>query len=633
MFKQAKWIWMTSKPNKDEYGEFCSRFTAEKQKTICRLSCDSDYTLFINGRVVERNQYGDFEHYKIYDEIDITDYIENGENVFAVLVWYIGEDFQRYKTASAGLIFEIEQDSTLLLVSNENILSRKSKAYLSGYKKQLTAQLGFSFLYDATKEDDWFWGKGQDFMPSVCVDKHCQMFPRPIKKLTLLKRKDARILKNEGMYYLIDLGEETVGLPMLEFSSLQQQKLLIAWGEDLQDEHVRRIIGKHHDFSYEYIARVGDNCYTNHMLRISGRYLEVYAEKLIELKYCGIIPQIYPVKDVAFSLDDKLDQSIYDICVRTLKLSMMEHYVDTPWREQCLYAFDARNQMLCGYYAFEGGNAKYARSNLKLISEDRRADGLLSICYPCGKDLTIPTFSLYYFMAVREYLDYTGDMTLAEEVYPKLISILDVFLAKRKNGLVYKFSGRNHWNFYDWSKDLVGRLFEEDVEEPDLIINCLFIIALENLKKIDKNIGKIFVYDAILEETRLRTKQVFYNKEKEAYSLTEGGNEFTALGNAFAILSGLADNAGKLCDLMMENAFTECSLSMKCFQYDALLLTNREKWQDAIFNQIRKDYKIMLDAGATSVWETLDGAKASGNSGSLCHGWSAIPVYYYRNKK
>ena len=73
----------------------------------------------------------------------------------------------------------------------------------------------------------------------------------------------------------------------------------------------------------------------------------------------------------------------------------MEHYVDTPWREQCLYAFDSRNQMLCGYYVFENGNAEYARGNLKLIAEDRRADGLLSICTPCGTDLTIPAFSLY----------------------------------------------------------------------------------------------------------------------------------------------------------------------------------------------------------------------------------------------
>ena len=72
--------------------------------------------------------------------------------------------------------------------------------------------------------------------------------------------------------------------------------------------------------------------------------------------------------------------------------------MDTPWREQCLYVYDLRNQALCGYHAFENGNADYVRANLKLISQDRREDGLLAICYPCGMDLTIPSFSLYYFM-------------------------------------------------------------------------------------------------------------------------------------------------------------------------------------------------------------------------------------------
>ena len=37
----------------------------------------------------------------------------------------------------------------------------------------------------------------------------------------------------------------------------------------------------------------------------------------------------------------------------------------------------------------------------------------------------------------------------------------------------------------------------------------------------------------------------------------------------------------------------------------------------------------MMDVGATSVWETIDGASAFDNAGSLCHGWSAIPVYYF----
>lgn len=37
----------------------------------------------------------------------------------------------------------------------------------------------------------------------------------------------------------------------------------------------------------------------------------------------------------------------------------------------------------------------------------------------------------------------------------------------------------------------------------------------------------------------------------------------------------------------------------------------------------------MLDAGATSFWEMKDGWKDFDGAGSLCHGWSAIPVYFY----
>lgn len=36
----------------------------------------------------------------------------------------------------------------------------------------------------------------------------------------------------------------------------------------------------------------------------------------------------------------------------------------------------------------------------------------------------------------------------------------------------------------------------------------------------------------------------------------------------------------------------------------------------------------MLDDGATTFWETELGADDFGGAGSLCHGWSAIPIYY-----
>ena len=40
-------------------------------------------------------------------------------------------------------------------------------------------------------------------------------------------------------------------------------------------------------------------------------------------------------------------------------------------------------------------------------------------------------------------------------------------------------------------------------------------------------------------------------------------------------------------------------------------------------------YGYMLREGATSFWETICGADDFGDAGSLCHGWSALPVYYY----
>lgn len=622
-FSQARWIWLHKEDKKDEYGKFFSCFYASKKQSFCRISCDGDYTLFINGKYVASNQYGDFEHYKIYDEIDITEYLINGENEFSVLVWHFGEDSQRYVSARAGVIFEIEQDGEILLSSNENVLCRKNEAYLNGYCKKITPQLGFSFLYNANKE------KYGNLVPAALVEKKCTFYKRPVGKLKLLSRKGITVLKNEGNYYLVDLGEETVGLPVLEFTSQTEQKILVAWGEDLQNGHVRRIIGDR-DFSFEYIAKQGENSYINYMLRLGCRYLELYSEAPIKLKYLGVIPQIYPVREKPFKTENVLDKRIYDVCVRTLKLSMMEHYVDTPWREQCLYAFDSRNQMLCGYYAFENGNAEYARANLLLMSKDKRDDGLLSICYPCGMDLTIPSFSLYYFMAVKEYIDYTGDTSLGEEVYEKLLSLIDVFIQNRQNGLFAKFEGINHWNFYDWSEYLQGKLYEYDIAEPDLIINCLFILALENLQEITRKINEPFGYDEILVETKINARKAFYNEKMDAYALTEKGKEFTVLGNSLAILSGVADNADELCERIIKGEFTDCSLSMKCFKYDALLLTDKAKWKGQVLDEIRINYKKMLDAGAKSVWETIEGASAFDNAGSLCHGWSAIPVYYFK---
>ena len=128
-------------------------------------------------------------------------------------------------------------------------------------KKLVTRQLGFSFAYDATKEDEWETTE-KGFQSAVLVDKNCSFIERPIEKLKLLECVHGGVVLAENNHYVIDLGKKTVGLVSLDFVSPTVQKIVVAWGEDLCDGHVRQRI-EHRDFSFNYIAKAGKNEYVN----------------------------------------------------------------------------------------------------------------------------------------------------------------------------------------------------------------------------------------------------------------------------------------------------------------------------------------------------------------------------------
>ena len=105
----------------------------------------------------------------------------------------------------------------------------------------------------------------------------------------------------------------------------------------------------------------------------------------------------------------------------------------------------------------------------------------------------------------------------------------------------------------------------------------------------------------------------------------------TAIKNGLEIL-GFSDHAPFY---FPDGYVSGCRMRMEQidFYFDTLLAL-REKYKDYILSDIRKKYKMMLDAGATTFWETEVANKSP--AGSLCHGWSALPVYYYeifRGKK
>ena len=51
--------------------------------------------------------------------------------------------------------------------------------------------------------------------------------------------------------------------------------------------------------------------------------------------------------------------------------------------------------------------------------------------------------------------------------------------------------------------------------------------------------------------------------------------------------------------------------------------------KERVFEQIDEIWGHMLDCGATTFWETQIGSADFTLAGSLCHGWSSVPVYLY----
>ncbi|MBR2949270.1 MAG: hypothetical protein IKC46_05340 [Lachnospiraceae bacterium] len=681
MFTKADWIWYEALAKADSYGEFYDTFQGRKGKITLSVSCDSNYAVYLNGHLAAFGQYADFEHYKVADCVEVTDFCQDGTNHLAVIVWHYKQASSAYSPQKAGLIYELRAEAdadaapAVLAFSSADTLCRQSHAYRTGMEKIITGQMGFSFSYDANKEDDWMSGAGRDFTKSIPVEKSHELIPRPNQKLSLQDRCSSSLifsgLRNEEYCYLFDLKQEEVGFLELELFSEAAQPLLIAYSEHLYDPtaekphilnvtpllplafdtalHVPRLIGGR-DFSVEYQAKPGHNLYMNPFRRLGARYLEIRSKTPLQISYAGIRPTMYPLKRTAFMPSGETDRRIYEICVRTLELCLHEHYEDCPWREQCFYAMDSRNQMLCGYVAFEEYEA--VRAGLSLFALDRHESGFLSICCPNASDaqLFIPSFSLHYFTAVDEYTRYSGDLSLAREVYAKLTTLLANFVQHKKDGLLHCLPG-NAWNFYEWRPQLDGNLgsvidkTDSGIPKVDLILNALYVLALKHMASIAAAIGKTgAAYLAEAQEMCQKIFRLFYRPESGLFSTFMEQEHYSETANALAILCGAADLAAAESDggdflpasgislaahiaaqmTQHPERFVPASLSMKCFPYDALLMADRQTYGPWVIDQIRKQYQIMLDAGSTTVWEDEEGAapsamqEASATAGVRC---------------
>ncbi len=667
-------IWHPEAPRKNQVLEFRSHF-AVVSPALCRifLHAETTYALYINETLAAALSFPDYEGDWTYDTIPLEEYVTRGTNTMRLLVYYQGEDSFTVRDHAPCVLFSIMEGDDELLVSDSGVPVRLDTRYAEDVPT-LTPQLSYSFAYDDT-------APLPPFMPAAVQPITGNRMPRPISRLVLdppvrsfavlhgscaddpaLQSKDpATRMQNafralqrpdpvpsmpsaEGMILsgndlIVDLEKEYAGFLMLDIELEEPTELLLGWGEHLDDGHVRTLIGNRH-FAASLRFDKGRTSFVYPFKRAACRYLELQLSAVQgRIHYLGIIPTRYPIEKVySLQLHDGLHEAIYYTSLRTLLLCMHEHYEDCPWREQALYTMDSRNQMLAGYYAFE--EYPFARASLELIAKSLREDHYLELISPGSASITIPAFTAIFPVQAFEYLYYSEDISFGYRLLPVCREITDAFISRiDSNGLVPTPRDEKYWNFYEWQTGLDGHSGIDSLY--DAPFNAFIALSLRAMAGMETALGdskRAGRLHEILDKMGRAYHQAFFDETGGCYhSYTGAAGRFhrCELTQALSLLSGFvpADKQAIVRDKLArahetDPAFYPITLSHSIFKYEALL-QDPDRYAPLVFQTIAEDYGYMLRQGATTFWETIDGADAFGKAGSLCHGWSAVPAYLY----
>ncbi|HBG25893.1 MAG: hypothetical protein A2Y10_17795 [Planctomycetes bacterium GWF2_41_51] len=655
------------------------------------ISTDTDYCLWINDKFVDSGQFSDYPRHKHYDSLNISQFLKTGKNCIAVLGYYQGADTSRYAKGRAGLIFALHNYKTIIK-SDCHCKIRTSTAFRNGKVPFVTRQLGLTIEYDAGKDDNWtsvdyddnHWHNADEIASST--EKFWMtLSPRPLPKL-LLSPIDAKIIKygyikrnehNEksaaykvskdilipieennqstagltlypdklynGCYAITDLGRESFGYLEIELTAAKGTIVDIAHGEHLIDKRVRCLI-EDRNLADRYICAQGRQKWLMPVRRLGCRYLQLHftdMQRPVEIHRIGLMQASYPI-DIkgGFECGSDVHNKIYELCANTLELCMHEHYEDCPWREQAIYSADARNQALCGYYIF--GEYDFPEVSLRLLGQGVSSDGFLSLCAPTVRNLTIPSFSMIWIAAIWEHCLYSGRITVCLEFAEQIDAMLKKYISMYgSRGLMTSPTGSDYWNFYEWTPALNGN-DKNGIHcngNREKVESCLNLFLLEAFE------AAVNIFDHIND----MEKSAFYSNQAAALRKTlsseympEGllptiiqppaeKNIYSQLTESLALVNNVLTKTpvGDVCrKIAFSDSLEKATLSTLLYVYKALM-SNGGCCEKFVIEDIAAKWGYMLNNGATSCWETIKGAEDFNGAGSLCHGWSAVPMYVY----
>ena len=429
-----------------------------------------------------------------------------------------------------------------------------------------------------------------------------------------------------------DFGEQRCGYFDFSIEAAAGTVIDIHMVEHITPEGVVQHTAPDNRNGMRYITKQGRNTYRS-LKRRSGRYSFITIREqsaVVDIQQFEIIESTAAVEPVQrFRCNDEDLNQIWDACERTLKMGMEDTFTDCSLYEQTLWIGDARNQAL--YAAQVYGQYAVSARSLELGAQSLEAFPMVGCQVPSTWDCIIPAWSFLWGMHVWEHYFASADDAFLRQLWPAVVQNLDGALGYLNEAGLFS---EKLWNLLEWAPI--------DQEQATVLHNSILLVAALNAaENCAEVLGESSVQQRFVAARDKLTRAInaTWDAEQGSYpdAILEDGSPSAKVcqhNSALSLIAGVLPNEqveaarGHLLN-PPEDMVKIGSPFAAQFLFEAFELLNEPQ---AILDNIRLNYTPMIEAGATTVWETYPNSTCSPEgfpTRSHCHGWSCGPLQFF----
>jgi len=576
-----------------------------------RITADDYYKLYINGLWVGQGPAPTYHFQYGYNTYNVLPFLKPGRNVVAIHTLYQGLINRVWQSGDQrhGMICDLYADGSCILSSSASFRT----AYHTAYKEEGTTGYQTQFLetYDSRAAECLFMEPDFDdsgWLPAVpkTNDDHVTVMQNtPVLETEVIKPV---ILQKRNQELFVDFGTTAVGYLVATAKGPTGESITVRLGQELTQAG---------EVQYELRA----NCHYEEQWILSGntdrldwfdyksfRYASLLLPKETEIIDIYLLARHYP-----FQLTAKLKpsyrgdpsmESIWSLCVNTLRLGVQEVIQDCMEREKGFYLGDGCYTSLA--HMILTGDDRMAR---KLIDDAFSASFItpgLVTCMDCSFMQEIAEYPLIMVYLIWWHYRLTGDMEYLEQHYQDVIALLESY--RRDYEREYLLSHLDKWCVVEWPKNFQDG-YDVDItegkicEEAHVSINAYYLEAIHTANRIADVLGK-----PAFRDTKPMVKafyQSFYDFEEHLFCDGEHSRHKSYIGNIFPFAYHLCpDNSFE--ENMRNMIASRKASDLSFFGTFALLQGLCSRGDQPLLDRVLHDdgaWLRMLREGATTTFE------------------------------